>query len=76
MLIHELGRSVGNWYDGDIETSGEIVWSIGPDSDTITGEHTTVLRSSETEDWSADPDDDDGGSEAVPPAPATPGAGG
>jgi hypothetical protein len=76
LLIHELGRSVGNWYDGDIETSGEIVWTIGPDSDAITGEHTTVLRSSETEDWSADPDDDDLTVEDAAPASATPGAGG
>jgi len=76
LLIHELGRSVGNWYDGDIETSGEIVWTIGPDSDAITGEHTTVLRSSETEDWSADPDDDDVTGEGTAAASAVPGAGG
>jgi hypothetical protein len=75
LLIHELGRSVGNWYDGDIETSGEIVWTIGPDSDAITGEHITVLRSAETEDWSADPDDEDGAIEDADPAPATPCAG-
>jgi hypothetical protein len=76
LLIHELGRSVGNWYDGDIETSGEIVWTIGPDNDAITGEHTTVLRSLETEDWSADPDDDDVTVEDTAAAPAAPGAGG
>jgi hypothetical protein len=75
LLIHELGRSVGNWYDGDIETSGEIVWTIGPDSDAITGEHTTVLRSSETEDWSADPDDDAVTAENAAPAPMAPGVG-
>lgn len=75
LLIHELGRSVGNWFDGDIETSGEIVWTIGPDSDAIAGEHTTVLRSSETEDWSADPDDDAVTGEDAAPEPAAPGAG-
>jgi hypothetical protein len=75
LLIHELGRSVGNWYDGEIETSGEIVWTIRPDSDAITGEHTTVLRSAETEDWSADPDDDDVTAENAAPAPVAPGAG-
>lgn len=42
MLTMMLTHAVGNWWDGDIETSGEIDWRI--DADKIDGEHNEIKR--------------------------------
>lgn len=57
LFHHVLEAQVGNWYDGDIETSGEIVWHVGDDPDRITGEHAHVRRESEWTEWSSEDDD-------------------
>jgi hypothetical protein len=56
---HALMARVGNWWDGDIETSGEIVWHVGDDPDVINGEHTLVRRESEWTEWSTADDEAD-----------------
>jgi hypothetical protein len=48
----------GNWWDGDIETSGEVVWHVADDPDRITGEHEFVRRESEWTEWEEDRDGD------------------
>ncbi len=60
-----LVAKVGNWWDGPIEASGEIVWHVGDEPDRITGEHTLTTQSSEYEEWE-DPAPDDGGFDPHP----------
>jgi hypothetical protein len=59
MFLTHLEARVGNWFDGDIESSGEIVWHVGDDPDRITGEHTLTTRESEWTEWSTEDDDED-----------------
>jgi citrate lyase beta subunit len=47
----------GNWWDGSIETSGEVVWHVADDPDRIAGEHNVVVRSSEWSEWEEEPED-------------------
>lgn len=67
MFATLLEAQVGNWFDGDIETSGEIVWHVGEDPDRVTGEHSFVRRKSEWTEWSTEDDEDgeDGAASAV-----------
>lgn len=64
MFATLLEAQVGNWFDGDIETSGEIVWHVGDDPDRVTGEHSFVRRESEWTEWTTE-DDEDGAANAV-----------
>jgi hypothetical protein len=48
----------GNWWDGDIETSGEVVWHVADDPDRIRGEHSEVTKRTETCDWGEDEGED------------------
>ena len=58
MFATLLEAQVGNWFDGDIETSGEIVWHVGEDPDRVTGEHSFIRRESEWTEWSTEDDED------------------
>ena len=64
LFSHALLARVGNWWDGDIETSGEIVWHIADDPDVISGEHTLVRRESEWTEWSTADDEADDAADA------------
>jgi hypothetical protein len=54
---------VGNWWDGDIETSGEIVWTIADDR--LSGEHNETVRNNQYTTW-GDPEDDADGDDGAP----------
>lgn len=64
MFATLLEAQVGNWFDGDIETSGEIVWHVGDDPDRVTGEHSFIRRETEWTEWSTEDDD---GEDAIGP---------
>jgi hypothetical protein len=48
----------GNWWDGDIETFGEMVWNVSDDPDCILGEHSEITKRTETCDWGEDDGED------------------
>lgn len=47
----------GNWWDGDIETSGEVIWQVAGDPDRIGGAHSVVTQHTECSDWGEDDGD-------------------
>jgi hypothetical protein len=61
----------GNWWDGSIETSGEVTWHVADEPDRIAGEHNVVVRNAEWSEWEDAPEEpDDGAAQAA--ADATP----
>ncbi|SEA87477.1 DUF6878 family protein [Rubrimonas cliftonensis] len=65
-LSWALTAEVGNWWDGNVETSGSIVWHVADDPDRLTGEHEETVRTSEFTAWG----DDDGDAPTEPTAAA------
>jgi hypothetical protein len=58
-----LERQHGNWWDGAIETYGEITWHVSDDPDRITGEHNHIVREAQYDAWE---EDREAGTTAVP----------
>lgn len=56
MMTMMLTHAVGNWWDGNIETSGDIDWHIAEDR--VSGEHNEVRRESDYTAWGDDVDDE------------------
>lgn len=72
MMTMMLTHAVGNWWDGNIETSGEIDWHIAEDR--VSGEHNEVKRESEYTSWGDGIDDEGDAAADTPDAAGDPGA--
>jgi hypothetical protein len=53
LLTWALTEEVGNWWDGDIETDGEIVWHVADEPDRIEGDHSECVKRYESSAWEA-----------------------